>query len=218
MVDTKTKATINRIPLFDSKGKKAGTLDLNKDIFTGECNKSLLYQALVMYRANQRKGTASTKTRGDVRGSGKKPWRQKGTGRARVGSKRNPVWRGGGIAFGPHPRDFRYSLPKKMRKGALVSSLNTKLTSGKVIGVTDLALGEPKTKKISALLSALGIDTRVLLLVKNPDRNLVLASRNIKRLVLKKADEATALDVLSSDNIVITKEAAEGLLSKKAGK
>jgi len=218
MAKAKSKEQVNRIPLFDSKGKKAGTLDLNKDIFTGVYNKSLLYQVLVMYRANQRKGTASTKTRGDVRGAGKKPWRQKGTGRARVGSIRNPVWRGGGIAFGPHPRDFRYSLPKKMRKIAFVSSLNAKLKSGKILGVTDLALDEPKTKKISAFLSALGISAKVLLLVKNSDRNLVLASRNIKRLALKKVTEATALDVISSDSVVITKEAAENFANKKAVK
>jgi len=213
-----TKTDIQRIPLYDSNGKKSGTMELNKDVFSGKVNKSLLYQVLVMYRANQRKGTASTKTRGDVRGAGKKPWRQKGTGRARVGSIRNPVWRGGGIAFGPHPRDFRYSLPKKMRKIAFVSSLNAKLKSGKILGVTDLALDEPKTKKISAFLSALGISAKVLLLVKNSDRNLVLASRNIKRLALKKVTEATALDVISSDSVVITKEAAENFANKKAVK
>jgi len=218
MPKTKSKEQINRIPLFNSGGKREGALDLDKGIFTGKCNKSLLYQVLVMYRANQRKGTASTKTRGDVSGAGKKPWRQKGTGRARVGSIRNPVWRGGGIAFGPHPRDFKYSLPRKMRKKAFISSLNAKLESGKILGVTDLAMDKPKTKNITAFLSALGISAKVLLLAKKLDKNLVLASRNIKRLVLKKVDEATALDVLSSDSVIITKEAAERFLNKKSEK
>jgi len=217
-VTKNNKIDMQRIPLYDSNGKKSGTMDLSEDIFTGKYNESLLYQALVMYRANQRKGTASTKTRGDVSGAGKKPWRQKGTGRARVGSIRNPVWRGGGIAFGPHPRDFRYSLPKKMLKSAFLSSLNAKLKNGKILGLTGLVLDNPKTKKISSLLSTMKIKTRVLLLVKNKDRNLILATRNIKRLSLKRSGEATALDVLSCDRVVITKEAADEFLSKKAKK
>ena len=112
---------VNKVPLFDSKGKKKEALELNKEVFNGRFNKVLLYESLKMYRANQRKGASSTKTRGEVRGGGKKPWKQKGTGRARTSSIRNPIWRGGGIAFGPHPRDFRYALPRKMKKQALLS-------------------------------------------------------------------------------------------------
>ncbi|MGB2705882.1 MAG: 50S ribosomal protein L4 [Candidatus Omnitrophota bacterium] len=219
MAKVKSKEQINRIPLFDSGGKKIESIELDKDIFNGEYNESLLYQSVRMYRANQRSGTASTKTRGDVRGAGKKPWRQKGTGRARFGSIRNPLWRGGGIAFGPHPRDFRYTLPKKMRKAAFISSLNAKLKSGKIAAVRNLVLEEPKTKKVSALLEGLGLKAKgVLFLVKSPDRNLVLASRNIRKLTLKEVDEATALDVLSSENVIMTKEAAWKFMSKKDGK
>ena len=110
----KSDRQINKIPLFNAQGKKIDMLELNKDVFNGKANKVLLYQAITMYRANKRRSTASTKTRAEVRGGGKKPWRQKGTGRARFGSIRNPLWRGGGVAFGPHPRDFKYNLPQKI--------------------------------------------------------------------------------------------------------
>jgi len=211
---------INKVPLYDSNGKKASTLELDKDVFTGEVNKSLLYQVTIMYRANQRRGTASTKTRGEVAGAGKKPWRQKGTGRARVGSIRNPVWRGGGIAFGPRPRDFRYTLPKKMKKSAFISSLNAKVKSKTFLAIEDIYLEEPKTKRISKILAGLRIKMkeRVLLLVKKIDRNLFLASRNIKTLTLKKVEEATALDVLSSTHLVMTKEALASLKKGKESK
>ena len=211
---------IYKVPLFDSKGNKANTLELSKDVFTGEVNKSLLYQALVMYRANQRRGTASTKTRGEVRGAGKKPWRQKGTGRARVGSIRNPVWRGGGVAFGPRPRDFRYTLPKKLKKAAFISSLNAKLKAKTFLAIESISLEEPKTKKISKILGGLRIKAkeRVLLLVETIDKNLFLASRNIKTLTVKKVKEATALDVLSSTHLVMTREALASLKKDKESK
>jgi large subunit ribosomal protein L4 len=168
-----------------------------------------------MYRANQRKGTASTKTRGDVRGGGKKPWRQKGTGRARFGSIRNPVWRGGGIAFGPHPRDFRYSLPKKMKRSAFISSLNAKLKNRKILAFEEESIDEPKTKGFVKRFKGINIKKeRVLFLVEKIDKNLYLASRNIKKLTLKKINEATALDVLSNEHIVMTKKAVE-VLNKK---
>ncbi|NQU95057.1 MAG: 50S ribosomal protein L4 [Candidatus Omnitrophica bacterium] len=208
---TKTDVHVNKIPLFSSKGKKLNSMELNKDVFNGKSNNALLYQLLRMYNANKRKGTASTKTRGEVRGSGKKPWRQKGTGRARVGSKRNPVWRGGGIAFGPHPRDFRYSVPKKMKRKAFISSLNAKLKAGKVVAIEDLVLENPKTKNVSGLLKSLNITAKVLLLVQKIDKNLLLASRNVEKLTLKKIAEATALDVLSNDRVIMTKPVAESL-------
>ena len=208
---TKTNIHVNKIPLFSSGGKKLDSMELNKDVFNGKSNNALLYQLLRMYNANKRRGTASTKTRGEVRGSGKKPWKQKGTGRARVGSKRNPVWRGGGIAFGPHSRDFRYSVPKKMKRKAFISSLNAKLKAGKVVAIEDLVLENPKTKNVSGLLKSLNITAKVLLLVQKIDKNLLLASRNVEKLTLKKIAEATALDVLSNDRVIMTKPVAESL-------
>jgi len=207
---------IAKIPLFSSKGKKLESLELDKSVFNGKPNESLLYQAVLMYRANQRRGTASTKTRADVRGGGKKPWRQKGTGRARFGSIRNPLWRGGGIAFGPHPRDFRYSLPKKLKRNAFISGLNAKLKDGHIIAIESIELDSPKTKHIAGLLKSLNVTEGVLLIVDNDnlDKNLILASRNIKNLTLKKINEVTALDVLSRDRVIITKKAI-GILNKK---
>ena len=214
---TKKEIQFNKITLHDTKGKKKEDFELNKDVFNGKFNESLLYQATLMYRANLRQGNASTKTRAEVRGAGKKPWRQKGTGRARVGSIRNPVWRGGGIAFGPHTRDFRYSLPKKLKKNAFFSSINAKLKSGQLLAVEDLAITEPKTKVIAQLLKGLKINERALLLVDKVDKNLILATRNIKKLTLKKLDDANCFDVLINKHLIITKTAAE-LLNKKVKK
>ena len=207
----KSSNEVNRIPLVDAKGKKSETIELNKDIFNGDFNEALLYQSVRMYRANQRRGCASTKTRGQVQGSGRKPWRQKGTGRARVGSIRSPLWRSGGIVFGPHPRDFRYTLPKKMKRNAFISSLNAKLKSGRVSAIEDMSVGEPKTKKVCALLGGFNLKERTLLLVKKIDKNLFLATRNLKKLTLKKVDEVTALDILSNEHVVTTRGATEFL-------
>ncbi|UCD55202.1 MAG: 50S ribosomal protein L4 [Candidatus Omnitrophota bacterium] len=215
MSKTKADSELNQIPLFDSHGKKIDTVELDKNIFNGNINKVLLYQSVTMYRANQRRGTAATKTRGDVRGGGKKPWRQKGTGRARFGSTRNPVWRSGGIAFGPHPRDFRYSMPKKMKRSAFISSLNAKLKSRKILALEEESIDKPKTRDFAKRFKRINIKKeRVLLLAEKIDKNLYLASRNIKNLTLKKINEATALDVLSNEHIVMTKKVAEYLNKK----
>ena len=205
------KNQVNKIPFFDSGCKKTDAVELDKEIFDGTVNKQLLYQSLVMYRANQRQGTASTKRRGEVRGGGKKPWRQKGTGRARVRSIRNPIWRGGGVAFGPHPRDYRYDIPRKMKKLAFVSSINAKLKSEAIMAIEDIKLSEPKSKLVAELLKKLKIEGKALLLVDKIDRNTFLAARNIKKLTLKKVAEATSLDVLSNDCVVMTKSALEFL-------
>ncbi|MFH1594459.1 MAG: 50S ribosomal protein L4 [Candidatus Omnitrophota bacterium] len=211
MVKAKSNSELNKIALFDSNGKRAESIELNKETFSGRFNKDLLYKSIVMYRANIRRGTASTKTRDEVSGSGKKPWKQKGTGRARVGSKRTPVWRGGGVVFGPHPRSFNYSMPKKMKRGAFVASLNAKLKDGQVLAIEELSLTEPKTKKVSALLNEMKLSERVLLLVNKIDRNLLLSCRNIGSLTLKLVDEATALDVMSSTHVLLTRKATESL-------
>jgi len=208
---TKSKKEKKKVVVQAPKGKRLETLELDKDIFNGKFNESLLYQTLVMYRANQRGGNASTKRRGEVRGGGKKPWRQKGTGRARVGSSRNPIWRGGGIAFGPHPRDFSYNLPKKLKNTAFVSSLNAKIKSGQILAIDEVKSDSLKTKNFADLLKELKVRESVLLLVDKLDKNIVLGTRNIRNLTLRKADEATALDVLSKKYVIITKKAAEAL-------
>ena len=128
------------IPVYDVKGKEVERLALDKNLFNGEVNKDVLYQAVIMYNANQRQGNAATKTRGDVSGGGKKPFRQKGTGRARAGSTRSPLWRHGGTIFGPHTRDFHRELPKKVKRLAFLSSINSKLNYEKVIGISALEI------------------------------------------------------------------------------
>jgi large subunit ribosomal protein L4 len=183
-------------------------------LFTGEVNSGVLYQAIVMYNANKRSGTASTKTISDVRGGGRKPWRQKGTGRARVSSIRSPLWTGGGIVFGPHPRDFRYHIPKKARRVALVSSINSKLNEHKVLGISEIVLKEPKTKLFKNIVDSLKIKDTALFILDKIDENVRRASRNLCDVDIKALSEFNALDVLLHDSIVFTKKSLEGLADR----
>lgn len=199
------------IPMYDMNGKAAGHYKLDNSIFDGKVNKGLLYQVVLMYNANKRQGTADTKTRGEVSGGGKKPWRQKGTGRARAGSTRSPLWRGGGIIFGPHPRDYHYDLPKKIKALALVSSLNAKVGDKKWIGLEDLKLDEPKTKKFRAVVDALKIPGKSLFVLENIDGNIKLASRNLEGVTVKNYRDFNTLDVMKCDTLVMSKGAIEKL-------
>jgi len=164
-----------------------------------------------MYNSNMRQGNASTKTRGDVSGGGKKPWRQKGTGRARAGSTRSPLWRGGGKIFGPHPRDYHYSIPKKVKKLAFLSSMNLKLNEDKVIGLDSLKLDEPKTKHLRLIMGALKLGSKVLFIVDRVDQNLSRASGNMQEVTVRNLHDVSAMDVLRSDIMVIAKPALEKL-------
>ena len=148
---------MNTLPLYSVNGKEIEKISLKEEIFDGEINTALLHQAVVMYEANKRQGTVSTKDRSQVRGGGTKPWRQKGTGRARAGSIRSPLWRHGGVTFGPTPRNYSYSLPKKIRLGALKSSINAKINSQDFILIKEVGVGESKTKEFKKLLESLKI-------------------------------------------------------------
>ena len=208
--EKKTEAkTISSIPMFNSKGKEVGSFELDKELFTGEVNKGVLYQFLRMYNANQRRGTASTKTRGDVSGGGKKPWRQKGTGRARAGSTRSPLWRGGGKVFGPHPRDFHYDIPKKIKKLSLISSLNSKILDSKLIGIDAVELAEAKTKQFQAILNALKLKGKSLFVLEAVDDKVKRASRNIQKVMLKNYKDFNTVDVLNCETVVMSKSALE---------
>ena len=210
----KTKEKVEKshsISIFNSRGKEVEKYALDKNIFTGEVNKKVLYQALLMYNANSRNGTASTKTRSDVSGGGKKPWRQKGTGRARAGSIRSPLWRGGGIIFGPHPRNFHYDLPKKIKTRAFTSSLNSKYIEDRMIGIDSLDIDEPKTKKFKAILDALKLKGKSLFVLDNIDEKVKISSKNLDEVVLKNYKDFNTLDVLKCDNIVFLKAALEKL-------
>ncbi|MFC1703471.1 50S ribosomal protein L4 [Candidatus Omnitrophota bacterium] len=205
------------LPIYDSKGKKVDSFELSKGVFDKELNSAVLYQAVLMYQANKRQGTASTKTRKDVSGGGRKPWRQKGTGRARAGSNRSPLWSGGGVVFGPHPRDFSYSLPKQIKLSALKSSVIDKLTSEDITIVDELKFESNKTKEIATLLKSLKIKEKSLLIFdkeKEKTTDLNRICRNIARLRLSSAQEVTAYDVLQCNKVVITKTALKSLTQR----
>ena len=207
--DKKPKAA--SIPIFNAKGEEVERYELNKDLFTGEVDKKILYQVTLMYNANQRRGTASTKTRSDVSGGGKKPWRQKGTGRARAGSIRSPLWRGGGKVFGPHPRDFHYDLPKKIKRLALLSSLNSKLIEEKLLGIDAITIDEPKTKKFKSIMDALKLKGKSLFVLDDIDGKIRTASRNLQEALVRNYKDFNTMDVLAHDNVVMTKAALEKL-------
>lgn len=200
---------ISSVPVYNSKGKEVEKFELDKKLFTGEVNKGALYQFVLMYNANQRGGHASTKTRGDVSGGGKKPWRQKGTGRARAGSTRSPLWRGGGKVFGPHPRDFHYDIPKKIKVVALLSSLNSKVLDEKLIGIDSVELAEPKTKHFQAIVDALKLKGRSLFILDAVDEKAKRASRNIGSVILKNYKDFNTVDVLNCDTVIMSRKALE---------
>lgn len=199
------------LPLLNQKGEKISEVPLDKKIFDGEVNLSLLHQAVRMYQANQRQGTHSTKTRGEVSGGGKKPWRQKGTGRARAGSIRSPLWRHGGVTFGPKPREYAYSLSKKIKRSALKSSLNAKLKDQEVILVDKVELKETKTKAFAAFLRALKVEGRALVVVEKMSDPLRLSSRNLPGVCLKTHGDVNAYDLLRYPKIVIEEKAFTAL-------
>ncbi len=199
------------VPIYNIKGQSIGKMSLDKDIFNGEVNEAILYQAIKMYEANLRQGTASTKTRSDVSGGGKKPWKQKGTGRARAGTIRSPLWRGGGIIFGPHPRDYSYSIPKKIKRLALISSLNDKLNNNELIVLEDIKISKPKTKEFVSILRNLKADDKPLLVLDDKDETIIRASRNIPRLLLRDYKTLNAYEVLKQHKLILTQKALVGL-------
>lgn len=209
------------LPIYNSEGKEVDSLKLNSAVFDGVINNHSLYQAVVAYRACQRKGLASTKTRGEVRGGGIKPWRQKGTGRARVGSIRSPLWRHGGVIFGPHPRSFYYRLPKKIKAQALKSSLNLKAKEGGLVILDDLKLNQPKTKEGARILNNLKLapgankrNYKILLLLEKIDKNMKLAMRNICFLDINLAKDTHTYEVLVHRKLIITKGALNELVKR----
>lgn len=199
------------IPIYNTKGQSVGKMTLDKDIFNGEVNQAVLYQAIKMYEANLRRGTASTKTRSEVSGGGKKPWKQKGTGRARAGTIRSPLWRGGGIIFGPHPRDYSYSIPRRIKRLALISSLNDKLNNNELIIVEDMKISQPKTKEFMGVLHNLKAADKPLLVLDDKDETIILASRNVPQLLLRDYRALNAYDVLKQHKLILTQKALVAL-------
>lgn len=191
---------------FEKDGKSAGTVDLPKSLFDAEINEFAVHEAVVAYLANQRQGTADTKVRNEIRGGGKKPWRQKGTGRARAGTIRSPLWRGGGTVFGPHPRDHRLKVNKKVKRVALRSSLSARAKDGDVVVVKALQFDEPKTRTFASLLKSMEAYPRkkALLVLEQADAATIKSARNITGVRIVMADSVTTYDVVWADKIVLT--------------
>ncbi|MDO8749189.1 MAG: 50S ribosomal protein L4 [Candidatus Omnitrophota bacterium] len=200
--------------VYDMQGKK---IEEFPSIFNGPLKSAAVSQAVTMYLANQRCGLASTKTIGEVSGGGKKPWKQKGTGRARAGSIRSPLWRHGGVVFGPHPKDFHYTLSAKLKNAALRSVLNEKSLNGDILVLEKLEIAKPKTKEIKNILDNLNIKAKTLLVLPRADHNLKLAIKNMTDVESALAEGLNALDCLRAGKIIFSKESL-GLLSKRLEK
>ena len=205
------------------KNEEVGDLELSDAVFGAELNESLIHAAVKNFMANARAGTVGTKTRGDVSGSGKKLWRQKGTGRARIASIRSPLWKGGGNTHGPQARDWSYNLPKKMRRGALRSALSERVREGNVVVLDGFALDEPKTKAFIGTLGALGLEGKTLIVDSLDNENLLRAARNVKRAKVVNSYGLNIYDLLYHEKLVLSRAAAQELAelldpqSKRAG-
>jgi len=200
------------LPVLNIQGKEVEQIELEKKVFDGKISEALIHQAVVAYLANQRKGLASTKSRGEVSGSNAKPWRQKGTGRARVGSIRSPLWRGGGVTFGPKPRSYYKELPQKMKTMALKSALNAKLRDKEILILSDLNISSHKTKDFSNILKSLKLDgVKIRVVVGKLESDLKLATRNIKKVLLAKASDVHTKEVIDCKKLVLTKGALKDM-------
>lgn len=195
------------VTLFDQTGKEAGQLDLNDAVFGIEPNEAVVFDVVISQRASLRQGTHAVKNRSAVRGGGRKPWRQKGTGRARQGSIRSPQWRGGGVVFGPTPRSYAYKLPQKMRRLALKSVYSEKVAENKFVAVESLSFETPKTKQFAEVLSALSIDTKVLVILEEGNDLAALSARNLPNVKVATGNTASVLDIVGADKLLVTKAA-----------
>lgn len=194
------------VAVYDISGNQVGSIDLNDEIFSIEVNHEVVHMAVVQYLANQRQGTKSTKTRAEVRGGGRKPWRQKGTGRARQGSIRSPQWTGGGVVFAPKPRDYSFKLNKKVKRLALKSALSSRLQESKLIVLEDLKLDAIKTKEMVKVVNNLKLE-KALVVLEGSDKNVMLSARNIPNIKTASVNTINVYDILKYDTFVVTKEA-----------
>ena len=199
------------VDVVNNENKKVGSVELSDAVFGGRVKTDLIHESVVRANAAERRGTHATKTRAMVSGSGKKPWRQKGTGRARVGEIRNPLWRHGGTSFGPQPRSYEYSIPKKVEKGALRAALAAKIQGGGLIVVDALSAPEVKTKAAVGMLKAIGVNGKALLVDVKADEKLALSVRNLPGVALLPSNRITARDVADTKTVVVTQAALEKL-------
>ncbi len=200
-----------QIDIVNGNNEKVGALELNEQVFGGRVKADLIWEAVVQQGASERRGTHATKNRALVSGSGKKPWRQKGTGRARVGEIRNPLWRKGGTVFGPQPRSYEYAIPRKVRRSALVAALAQKINDGAVVVVDRLETADRKTKSTADLLTRLGASGKTLVIDVTPEEGFERSARNIAGVRLVAASRVTARDVMDTAKIIATRVAMETL-------
>ena len=200
-----------QIDVVNSSNQKVGAIDVSDDVFGGRINGALIWESVVHANAAERRGTHQTKNRANVSGSGKKPWRQKGTGRARVGEIRNPLWRKGGTVFGPQPRSYDFKIPKKVEIGALRAALAEKIRDGQLVVVETLAATEIKTKAAAAMLKALGVDGKAVLIDVTPDEKLSRSVQNMPGIAMRASARVSARDIANADRVVATRGAIEKL-------
>lgn len=200
-----------KVDIYNADGKVVGNMDLNENVFGVEVRADVMHEVVVNYLANQRQGTQSTKTRTEVRGGGIKPWRQKGTGRARQGSIRAPQWVGGGVALGPKPRDYRYTLNKKVRRLALKSALTSKVQENELIVLESFEASEIKTKQVADMLKNLNVSEKALIVLPENDKNVVLSARNIRGVDTTYVGAINTYEVLNHTKCIILKDAVTKL-------
>jgi large subunit ribosomal protein L4 len=198
-----------KVALLNQSGSNVGEIELNDSVFGIEPNQHVLFDAVIMQRASLRQGTHKVKNRSEVAGGGRKPWRQKGTGRARQGSIRSPQWRGGGIVFGPTPRSYAYKLPKKVRRLAIKSALSSKVIDNNIVVLEDLAFNAPKTKEMTAVLNGLSVAKKALIVTADNNENVALSARNIPGVTVVTANGVNVLDVLNHEKLIMTKAAVQ---------
>ncbi|MFZ3590853.1 50S ribosomal protein L4 [Bacillus sp. DJP31] len=198
-----------KVALYSQTGSTVGEIELNDSVFGIEPNENVLFDAVIMQRASLRQGSHKVKNRSEVRGGGRKPWRQKGTGRARQGSIRSPQWRGGGIVFGPTPRSYSFKLPKKVRRLAIKSALSTKVLEENVLVLENLTLAAPRTKEMVVVLKSLNVEKKALVVTGDLNEAVVLSARNIPGITVVTADGINVLDVLNHEKLLMTKAAVE---------
>ena len=198
------------VSVYNIEGKEVGSIELNDAVFGVEVNEHLVHMAVVNQLANNRQGTQSAKTRSEVSGGGRKPWRQKGTGHARQGSTRSPQWTGGGVVFAPKPRDYSFKMNKKEKRIALLSALSSKVADNKIVVLDSFNLDEVKTKKFAEVMSNLKVD-KALVVIEGENKNVVLSGRNIPTVKVSATNEINTYDVLKYNTLVVTKAAVEKL-------
>ena len=198
-----------KVALFKQDGTQVGDVELNESVFGIEPHLHVLNEAYIMQRASLRQGTHAVKNRSKVRGGGRKPWKQKGTGRARQGSTRSPQWVGGGVVFGPTPRSYSYKLPKKVRRLALKSALSSKVKEDNLVVLENLSFDAPKTKEVVSMLSALKVERKVLIVTADRDDNVARSASNLQSVKVIAVEDLNVLDLLMHDKLILTKDAAE---------